>query len=149
MFNLIWIGLMFNLMDPAVEQGVLGKMHHSLLRREACQVLHLQVILIGVCLHPSQFGLVQLGHWSEVILFTHFLNTRKSLPVSGLKLSSILTFLKWTVIALPSVRGAPFVVVFEASCSWDSHCSIVVQNGWDQKASKLRIEAMPRKYWEF
>ena len=149
MFNLLWIGLMFNLMDPAVEQGVLGKMHHSLLRREACQVLHLQVILIGVCLHPSQFGLVQHGHWSEVILFTHFLNTRKSLPVSGLKLSSILTFLKWTVIALPSGRGAPFVVVFEASCSWDSHCSIVAQNGWDQKASKLRIEAMPRKYWEF
>ena len=73
-----------NLVDPAIEQRVLGKVHQGLLRREAGAFLHSQVFLAG--LHPSQLGLVQLVLWSKVILLTDFLHTRESLPVSGLKL---------------------------------------------------------------
>ena len=73
-------------MDPAIEQGVFGKVHYCLLKREAGTFLHPQVILNGT----TRLDLSQCGLWSEVIPLTNFLHSRESLPVSGLKLNWML-----------------------------------------------------------
>ena len=133
LFMKVFIFLSENLVDPAIEEGVLGKVHQGLLRREAGAFLHSQVFLAG--LHPSQLGLVQLVLWSKVIPLTDFLHTRESLPVSGLKLdwmSILFSSQNCACLLIPFHRGAPAELGSVGSSSWDSLCSaVVVHIAWD------------------
>ena len=72
---------LFHLVNPAVEQGELGKVHDRLLRSKACVSFHLLVFFLLWVAHTGRLDLR-----SKMVPLTNCLNSGESLPVPLLEL---------------------------------------------------------------
>ena len=72
---------LFHLVNPAVEQGVLGKVHDCLLRSKACVSFHLLVFFLLWVAHTGRLDLL-----SKMVALTNCLHSGESLPVPLLEL---------------------------------------------------------------
>ena len=73
---------LFHLVNPAVEQGVLGKVHDCLLRSKACVSFHLLVFFLLWVAHTGRLDLR-----SKMVPLTNCLDSGESSPVPRLELN--------------------------------------------------------------